>query len=873
MNWRRFLRREQEDAELRQELESYLEITTDEYIARGMDPRAARTAARRKLGNGTRVLEDIYEMNTIGFLDSLVRDLRYALRGMRRSPMFTAVAIATLALGIGASAVMFSVVYGVLLKPLHYPEPASLVAAWSNTSISPELYLAYKQQAGVFQHLGIWSNGSATVTGLGDPEQLDVVRVTSGTLDALGVQPALGRWFSDADDSLGSEETVILTHGYWLSRLGGDPSAVGRRIQVDSRPRLIIGVMPDKFEFLNSNGRMFLPQRFDVRQPGVMNDFSYQGIGRLKPGATLEQARAELLGILTLWETEGRIRSGNPNRPTIDPLISDVVGNLNSTLPVLMGTVCLVFLIACANIANLLLVRAEGRQQDFAMRAALGAGWARIAREMLLDSLLLGVLGGLFGLGLAYAAIQLLLASQPALPRLNEIGINPVVAVFTLALSLLAGFLFGLAPIWTYARRGMAGALRVVGRALTHSRERLRVRNAFVVFQVALAFVLLVASGLMIRTFQTLRSIDPGFRDPEQIQLLSVSLPETQVPEPERVMRLQNDMLDQLAAIPGVASVAFGDSVPLGGRNPGNFIFARDKTYAPDEVRPLRRYRFVTPGYIGTLGISLLAGRDFTWADIYNTRPVVLVSENMAREIWGSVGSAVGKQIRPGTSGPWREVIGVVGDVYHRGFYEQAPTMVYWPAMVGEFIADTTRVSRRGTFVIRTERAGTESFLSEARRAIWSVDSELPVFELYTLRNLYDRSMERTRFTLIMLAIAGVMALSLGIVGIYGVIAYSVAERRKEVGIRMALGARPRTVQRMFLANGVVISVIGIVVGLAAAAGFSGLMSSMLFGIAPLDPAAYGIAAVLLFLSASVACYLPARRAAAVDPAETLRGE
>ena len=312
-------------------------------------------------------------MNTVGCLDSLVHDLRYALRGMWRRPMFTAVAILTLALGIGANAVMFSVVYGVLLKPLPYSEPGSLVAAWSNTSISPELYLAYKQQAGVFQHLGIWSNGSATVTGVGDPEQLDVVRVTSGTLDAFGVQPALGRWFSDADDSPGSEETVILTHGYWLSRLGGDSAAVGRRIQVDSRPRLIIGVMPEKFEFPSSNGRMILPQRFDPNQPGVMNDFSYQAVGRLKPGATLEQAKAELLGILTLWQTQGRIRSGNQNRPTIEPLISDVAGNLGSTLPVLMGTVSLVFLIAIANIANLLLVRAEGRQQDFATRAALGA--------------------------------------------------------------------------------------------------------------------------------------------------------------------------------------------------------------------------------------------------------------------------------------------------------------------------------------------------------------------------------------------------------------------------------------------------------------------------------------------------------------------
>jgi predicted permease len=859
------------DDDLESELETHLALLEEDLKKRGLSSNAARRAARIQLGGVASLRQQHREIRGVPSVEDLWRDARYALRGMRCRPAFTAVAITTLGLAIGANTAMFSIVYGVLLKPLPYPNPPALVSAWSNTSISPDLYRDYKAQSAAFQQLGVWSNGTVAITGLGDPEQIDAVRVSHGTLDALGVQPMLGRWFSEADDSPGAEETVILTHGYWRTRFGSDRSVVGRRILVDARPRVIIAVMPRTFEFPTSNGLLILPEQFDYAQP----NYAYQCIGRLKDGVSLDEARADLSRIIAAWQAQGRIRGGGQAAPRIDPLMSEVVGNLAPMLRVLMGTVALVLVIACANIMNLLLVRAQARQQEFATRAALGASSIRIAREMLIDSSLLAVAGGVVGLAWAAIAIRLLLASQLALPRAGEIAINAPVVFFTLALSLLAGFLFGAAPAWHYARTGLGGAIRPDGRALTPGSDRLRVRNALVVVQVALALVLLVASGLMLRTAQTLSSIDPGFATPEQIQLLSVSLPEDQFREPERVMRIQEEMLGRLAAIPGVQAVAFGDSVPLGGRNPGNFISPEGRTYAPDEVRILRRYRFVTPGYLETLGIPLLAGRDFTWTDVYGKRSVVLVSENLAREIWGSAAGAVGKRFRPGRtgSGPWREVIGVTGDVYYRGLYEPAPPMVYWPAMVHAFAGDATRVSARGTFAIRTERAATESFLDEARLVIWSIQGDLPVFDVFTLQDLVDDSTGRTRSALVMLVIASLMALGLGVVGIYGVIAYAVSQRRKEIGIRLALGAPPGSVQRMFLINGLVLSTIGLILGGAAAAGLARLMTSMLFGVAPIDIATFAVAGGVLAIAALAASYLPARRAAASDSLEALRLE
>jgi predicted permease len=493
---------------------------------------------------------------------------------------------------------------------------------------------------------------------------------------------------------------------------------------------------------------------------------------------------------------------------------------------------------------------------------------------MLIESLTLGIMGGVLGLGLAYAAVRILVAKGPAtLPRLKEIGIDPVVLGFTLGVSLLAGLLFGLIPVLKYAGPHLATALRAGGRSLSSSRERHRARNTLVVVQVALALVLLIGSGLMIRTFQALRNIQPGFTHPEELQLLRIAIPEAQVKVPEQVMRLQNAMLDKLGAIPGVTSVAFSSSAPLEGFNNNDVLFAEDKVYAVGQIPPIRRYRYVAPGFFKTTGTPLIAGRDFTWTDLYDKRHVAIVSENLAREMWGEPSAALGKRIREGAADPWREIVGVVGDVYDNGAQEKPPSFAYWPALMDAFYGPVGVVQRGGVFLVRTRRAATESFLTEARQAIWSVNSNLPVFLVRTVQDLYHQSMARTSFTLVLLAIAGAMALILGIVGIYGVIAYAVTQRTREIGIRMALGAQASGLRQMFVRQGLLLAGIGAIIGLGAAAGLTRLMSSLLFGVAAVDPLTYAGVAAILIAAAALASYVPARRATRVDPLDALRAE
>ena len=625
---------------------------------------------------------------------------------------------------------------------------------------------------------------------------------------------------------------------------------------------------------------MILPQRFE-RTRLFLGNFSFTGIARLKPGVTVEQANADVARILPIWfeawpaplGLDKAVFKSARFAPALRPLKQDIVGNIADVLWVLMGTIGVVLLIACANVANLLLVRVEGRQQELATRAALGAGRGRIARELIQESLTLGAIGGGLGVGVAFGALRLLKALRPeTLPRLDEITIDPLVLGFAAAASILSGVLFGLIPILKYSGPQFVTALRGT-RTASHSRERHRARNVLVVVQVALALVLLVASGLMIRTFQTLRQVEPGFTRANELQMVRVSIPPTLIEDPSRVARTYSDILEKLSALPGVTAAAFANSAPLEGFNSNDPVVAEDKVYDPGKIPPLRRFKFVSPGYFRTVGTPFITGRDITWSEVFDDRPVAVISENMAREMWGEPSAALGKRIKIAPVDSWREIVGVVGNVYDNGVHEPAPAIVYWPTMMARFWGNARFASRSLTFVLRSERTGTEAFLTQIRQAVWSVNGSLPLALVRTLQEVYDRSLARTTFALVMLAIAGAMALLLGVIGIYGVIAYSVSQRTREIGIRMALGVEQRDLRRMFLRHGLVLSGIGVVVGIGVAAALMRLMTSMLFEVSPLDVTTYAGVSVVLLAAAMLASYVPARRAASLNPVDALRAE
>ena len=562
--------------------------------------------------------------------------------------------------------------------------------------------------------------------------------------------------------------------------------------------------------------------------------------------------------------------------PALQPLKETVVGTIQQVLWVVMGTIGIVMLIACTNVANLLVVRADARQQELAVCSALGAGRWRIAGELLLESVTLGLLGGAAGVAVAYGGLRLLTAIGPAeLPRLSEISLDGWSIAFTVVLSVLSGLLFGAIPALRYAPSRQRLTLLTAMRTASAGRERQRGRNLLVAAQVAMALVLLIGAVLMIRTFVAMRNVDPGFARPQSLQVMRLSIPETVVRDATTtVVRMQNSILDQLAAIPGVSSAGFAASVPMSGAEPSwDEILVEGKNYDSDNP-PMRLYNYVSPGYFRTAGTRMVAGRDFKWEEVYGVRPVGIVSEGLARELWGSPQAAVGKRFREFPSSPWREVVGVVQDVRENGVDQVSPATVYWPSLTGDYTAPAKLGAWRTVyFALRSDRAGTQTFINEMQRAVWSVNSNLPVADVSTMQDIYSDSMARTSFTLVMLAIAGAMALALGVLGIYGVISYAVSQRTREIGIRMALGAKRSELVWMFVRSALVLAGVGMAVGLGAAAALMRLMRTLLFGISPLDPVTFVVVPVTLLVAAALASYLPARRTTAVNPVEALRAE
>jgi predicted permease len=816
--------------------------------------------------------------------------VRQVFRRLARAPMFTAITLITLAAGVGANTVVFSVLEGVLLKPLPYPRAEDLVGVWQTApglnikdlNIAPSTYFIFREQNQSFVDVGAYQYDSVSITGVAEPEQVRALRVTDGTLPLLGVTPTLGRTFSRQDDTAGAPPTAVISYAYWRRKFSADPAMIGRTIIVDGKAHQVIGILPKNFHFLDSEDRgVILPMQWD-RSDIHLGNYSYEALARLKPGVTFQQANADLARMQPIVMNSFPAPEGFSIKifqqaqigPNVRPLKQDVVGDVGNTLWVLMGSIGMVLLIACANVANLLLVRVEGRRQELAVRGALGASRGRLAAELLLESVVLGLLGSAIGLGLAYAALRVLVVLAPdGLPRINEITINGPVLLFTLFVSLFSSVLFGCIPVLKYAGIRLNTGIREGGRGLSQSKEQHRARGVLVVVQVSLALVLLICSGLMIRTFRALTKVDPGFSKPAELQTFRISILSTQVPDRVQVVRMDEAILNKIKAIPGVSAVAWGSGIPMDGDSNNDPVFIADRTYAEGALPPLRRFKRAAPGFLETLGTPLIAGRFFTWADTYQHLPVAVVSENFARENWPNPADALGKRIRVATTDDWREIIGVVGNVFDNGVSQPAPTIIFWPVLMDRFEGDKEYVARDVAFAIRTSRAGSESLMKDVREAVWSVNPNLPLSSVNTVDFFYKKSIARTSFTLIMLGVAGSMALLLGVVGIYGVIAYSVSQRTREIGIRMALGAQTQALTSMFVRHGLRLTAIGVVFGIIAAIAVMRLMSTLLFNVSPVDPITYLVVCAGLIVPAWLASYLPSRRVASVDPVEALRGE
>jgi len=893
MGWfEKIFRRQHLYDELAEEVREHIEEKTEQLMRLENLPRVeARQRALRAFGNPAVVETRSREVWQWSMLESILADLKLAVRRLIKAPGFAATVLLTLAIGVGANTAVFSVVNSVLLKPLPYPESDGLVSLslkapgaagltnfQTGLPLSASMYFTFSENNRAFQSVGAWTKYKANVTGLARPEQLNSILITDGVLEALGVPPYTGRELTAADQVPNGPRNVVLAYGYWQRRFGGDRSVVGRTIIIDSQQRTIVGVMPRGFRVVDQDFDILVPFAFQ-RNKQTLAGFGLQGIGRLKPGVTISEANADIARMIPIWMDSFSNGPGSDSHwyvrwkitPDLQFLKQEVIGNVGSVLWVIMGTIGLVLLIACVNVANLLLVRAEARQLELSIRAALGAGRGRITRELLVESVLLGLIGGMLGIGVAAAGLRLIVSIGPAnLPRLNEISLDGRSLLFTLLIALVSGLLFGSIPAWKYSRSRTTASLGAT-RTVSASRERHQSRNILVIVQVAMALVLLVSAMLMIRTFQQLRAVDPGFTEPFSLQTVHIAIPDSLITNVRMVTRVENSIADKLASLPGVSSAAFAALAPMEDVGHGwNVVFVEGKTYQGDP--PIRFYNYISPGYLQALGTRLIAGRDFTWKETYDLEPKAIVSENLAREEWGSAAKAIGKRFREAPAEPWSEVIGVAENVHYNGVDERAPAIVYWPAMIQNPWLGTF-TPRSVTFAVRSKRAGTEAFLNEVQQAVWSVNADLPVASPRTMQEIYSKSLARTSFSLVMLAIAGAMALALGMIGIYGVISYAVSQRTREIGIRLALGAQKSELRWMFMRSAMVLTGIGVLIGMGAAATIVRLMRTLLFGIKPLDPLSFAVVPLILAFAAVLASFVPASRVAAVNPADALKVE
>ena len=806
-----------------------------------------------------------------------------------RAPTFTSASIVTLALGIGANVAIFSVAYNVLLKPLPYEDPERLVGVWNaapglgfpEITQSAALYYTFKDHSETLESSAMWQPGRASVTGTGRPEELRSALVTHELLPILGIEVVAGRWFGESDDLPGAADTVVLSENEAESRFGSVQEALGQTMLVDGVSREVIGVLPRGFRILDRQADLYEPMKLDRAQV-MMGQFNYRSIGRLRPGVDPDQASVELSSLLeTATETYPRglslgMLQEAQFRSFVRPLIVDAVGNIQSVIWILMGTVGMLLLIALANVANLFIVRAEGRSREIALRTAIGASRWDLFRQFLQESVTLSAAGGLLGLAFAWGALRALVALAPSsLPRLHEIGLNLPVIGFAAALALGTGLVFGCLPALRMGSAQLFGALKEGGRSSTASRGRHLVRNGLVVTQIGLALVLLIGSGLLFRTFSSLLDADPGYDVEANVLTFGATVPRALISDSSEVSRFQQRYLDELARLPGVQSVGAVSNVPLSdnGSNDGLWV---EGFFPPEgQLPPIRRWKFASDGYLETMGRALVAGRAFDRQDLEEQRSVVMVTENLALEYWSSAQEAVGKRVLhdPGST-EWREIVGVVSDIYDDGVDQEKASVVYFPFHQKDLWGEEDFVYRSLIYVLRVDDGvDPSSLIPAAERTMWSLNPDVPLTLAQPMRTIYERSFARTSFALTMLGLAASVALLLGLIGVYATLSYIISQRVQEFGVRIALGAQLGQVRSMVLKQGLVLALFGISLGVAGALAATRVLSQIIYGVSTTDTLTFAAVTLALLLTVALASLAAARRATSVSPLEALRND
>jgi putative ABC transport system permease protein len=883
---RRLIHRRRAERELEEEIRAHLEMEIERNVVDGMAPEEARMVARRSFGSVALAKEDSRAMWGLGSLETLWQDLRYGLRTLLKNPGFTTVAILTLALGIGANTAIFSVVNGVLLKSLPFPESERLLELSETSKDAPVMMVAYpnyldwRARQTVFEDLAARYPAGGVLTGDGEPERVFGRWVTASFFPTLGVKPHLGRFFNEEEDKPGATAVIVLGYDLWQRRFGADPNLIGKTVFYNSEIWTVVGVTPADFDFYGQNNLsndFFIPlgrQGADWEFMGDRRSHTVWVTARLKPGVAIDQARAQMKSIAVQLEKEYPA-SNTGAGVGLTSFLDNYVGRARYALLVISGAVAIVLLIACANVANLLLARAAARRKEMAIRLALGAGRFRVVRQLLTESMLLALAGGALGLLLAFWGVELLVRLAPdSLPRMEEITIDPRALGFTALVTLLTGIIFGLTPALQTSKVDLNDTLTETGRQASGGAGARRLRGALVVAEIALSLSLLVGAGLLLKSFRRLMEVDPGF-DARNVLTLRLRLPDVKYREAAQATGFLKEASRRIAAFPGVREVSVATGFPLGrtlGEN-GYWIEDQPEPQMPGDW-PVALTQSVSESFHRALGVTLLAGRYFTEGDIADAPPVALVDDHFVRRHFpnGSINDALGKRLRFGGDGEvWREIVGVVRHVRHNSLEVEGFPQIYspWLQMNPRLLADWARVM---DMIVKTS-GSPMSLVAPIKREVQAMDKDQPMGAVRTLESLVAQSIAPRRFNLLLLGIFAFIALLLGAVGLYGVMSYAVTQRTRELGIRIALGAQKSDALWLVIKQGMLLSLIGIMTGLAASFALTRLMTSLLYDVSATDPLTFSSIALLLGAVALLACWIPARRATKVDPLTALKHE